>query len=399
MKKNTLDIRSYPILIKSIVLVTFARFLTFFLAMVSDFILPYRPSFPYAGLLENYSLPHWITAFAGFDGVHYLTIAENGYSFAGLVEAFFPVWPVSLHLAFKMGNTLGYGLLANFFLMIPLVYFLIHFIKSCYPKINVNRFLLLFLVFPTSMFFFAMYSETLFMLLIITTFLAAHHKKWWLAALLTIIASATRIVGVILVPALLIELWMQSNQNTALLKIRFTHVQKFVTSKWKEIVLICTGCLGLLAYMLYLQINFGDALLFKTVQSQWGHDRSDTIILYPQVIYRYIKIMLTSFEFTLGWWTVAQEMVVGLIAPFLPLLFFRKIRLSHLFFGFCVTIIPTLTGTFSSLPRYILVAFPIFLGLYYLLEKRPKLFWLWILFSTLALICNTILFVQGYWVA
>jgi len=399
MNKMHLSFAKYPVLLKSIVLVTGARIFTFFVAMISGTLLAYKPSFPYWEMLQTYSLPHWVSAFAGFDGVHYITIAEHGYSYAGLIQAFFPVWPAILSLGALLGNTILFGLIANYLLLIALVYFLIRFVKASYPALDYNTFLLLFLVFPTAMFYFALYSEVLFMLLIITTFLAAHHKKWWLAAILTILASATRIVGIVLVPALLIELWMQSNQYKPLLKIRFKHITNFLQTNWKNILVICTGSLGLLSYMTYLHITFGDALLFKTVQSQWGHDRSDTLILYPQVMFRYLKIMLTSFEFTIGWWSVAQEFLVGFIAPFLPLMFFRRIRFSHLFFGFCVTIIPTLTGTFSSLPRYILVAFPIFLGLYCLLEKRPKLYWLWIVFSTLALICNTILFVQGYWVA
>lgn len=400
-------LRKHHTVFTSIFTVTLLMIVVLLSAKLSAFFFEYRPSFPYHELLQNYSLPTWISAFAGFDGVHYLTIAERGYKSAGLIQAFFPVWPLTLSIGFQIGNTVLFGLLLNFILMVVLVYFLQKLVQAYYPNVKMHRFLLIFLIFPTSFFFFALYSETLFFLLIVGAFLAAHHKKWFLVCGLVMLASATRIVGIVLVPALLIELWSQSQPKPQLPKtlmasmrgFSFKNIFIFFKANLKEIFLICLGSLGLLSYMTYLQLTFGDAFLFKTVQSQWGHDRSDSLILYPQVVYRYLKIIFTSFEFTVGWWSVAQEMVVGLLAPFLPVFFIRKIRLSHLLFGFLVTIVPTLTGTFSSLPRYILIAFPMYISMSLFFEKRPRLFWIWIAISTAALILNTMLFVQGHWVA
>jgi hypothetical protein len=396
-----------------------ARIFFFFLAAISPNFLPFQPSFSYPEMLETYSLPKWIHSFAGFDGVHYITIAERGYESAGMIQAFFPVWPLLLqagHTIFSVIgvpqlNTISWGVTLNFLLLPVLLYVWHQFVITIYPEFISAKYKWLptavLLAFPTSLFFFALYSETLFLTLILGTFLAAHTQNWKLAILLAIIASATRIVGVLLVPALLLEYWWQQ-QSLATQKFEWLAVKKslqpaiivhFLLSHYKMIATILLGSLGLLAYMTYLYIIFGDPLLFKTVQSDWGHERSDTLVMYPQVVVRYIRMLTTSFTLTVGWFTIVQEFLSGLFLPLSPLLLYKKIRPSHLFFGIAVLLIPISTGTFSSLLRYALASFPVFLVLLYLLKDKPKASTAWLAFSTFLLICNTILFIQGYWVA
>jgi len=395
-----------------------ARILFFFIASISPEFLPYQPSFSYPDALERYSLPKWIYSFAGFDGVHYLVIAERGYKSAGMIQAFFPVWPLILdfghstisQLGIKQLNTISWGLFLNG-LILPILLFTWHtFVHAIYPELvsPKKKWLptLLLLSFPTSLFFFALYSEALFLTLVLGSFLAAHTKNWKLAIVLTIVASATRIVGVLLVPALLLEFWWQQQSLAtkhfewqAIKKsLHFRALFRFLVTNYKMILALALGSLGLLSYMTYLYLTFGDPLLFKTVQSTWGHQRSDSLILYPQVIFRYMKMFFVSFSFTVGWFTIIQEFLVGISLPWLPLLFYKKIRPSHLLFGSSVLLVPIATGTFSSLPRYALAAFSIFLVLLYILKDKPKLTAVWLSLSTFLLICNTILFIQGYWV-
>lgn len=396
-----------------------ARIFFFIIASVSPAVLPYRPSFSYPELLEVYSLPKWVYSFAGFDGVHYLVIAEKGYESAGMIQAFFPVWPLLLQGGHTLStfiqipqiNTVSLGLLLNFLLM-PLLLFIWHtFVTTVYPNLVSAKMkwlpTALILSFPTSLFFFALYSETLFLILVLGSFLAAHSKNWKVAIALTILASATRIVGVLLVPALLLEFWWQQ-QSSQTQKYSWQAIKKslswpslltFFSRQYKMMLSILLGSLGLLSYMLYLYVTFGDPLLFKTVQSNWGHERSDTLVLYPQVIFRYVKMLALSFSFTVGWFTIIQEFLVGLMLPWLPLLWFKHIRPSHLLFGVLVLLVPIATGTFSSLPRYALAAFPVFLLALLILKDRPKSTLSWLSLSTFLLICNTILFIQGYWVA
>jgi hypothetical protein len=63
-------------------------------------------------------------------------------------------------------------------------------------------------------------------------------------------------------------------------------------------------------------------------------------------------------------------------------------------------LIPTLSGSFSSLPRYVLVLFPGFILMAVWLSKKSR--WLQtavLLILFLALGIATALFARGYWVA
>jgi len=84
----------------------------------------------------------------------------------------------------------------------------------------------------------------------------------------------------------------------------------------------------------------------------------------------------------------------------LSVLAFFKTRLSYAVFMFCAYIIPTLSGSFSSFPRYALVLFPGFIVLAIYLSRVPSIFR--ILVYTLlgiTLVIAETLFVRGYWVS
>jgi hypothetical protein len=75
----------------------------------------------------------------------------------------------------------------------------------------------------------------------------------------------------------------------------------------------------------------------------------------------------------------------------------RKPRpLGRGFFTFLVLVIPTLTGTLTSMPRYTLTAFLIFP---FLAEKYPRLVKLVIPFLIILQFIILTYFIRGYWVA
>lgn len=356
--------------------------------------LSYDPSFPYsAELLASSGLPQFIYSFANFDGVHYLTIINKGYIGTGLIQAFFPAYPF---LIFLISQALP---ISNIILGISIslisTYLAARLISQLYSKAEVNKNLLYLslFTFPTSFFLAAMYSEGFFLMLVLTTFLMANKKKWLFAALLAAVASATRIVGILLVPALIIELWDQKNHELTIQQIK-----DFLVSNIKTIFLISLGSLGLLVYMLYLNNNFSDPLYFIHVQEEFGVGRSESFVSYPQVIYRYLKILLTARPFDLKYYSYVLELISAVLPLGLLVVFYKKIRKSHLFFSVMAILIPTMTGTFTSLPRYVLVAFPIYFLLAQIFEKSKYRIPYFVI-STILLIINVVLFVQGYWVA
>jgi hypothetical protein len=77
-----------------------------------------------------------------------------------------------------------------------------------------------------------------------------------------------------------------------------------------------------------------------------------------------------------------------------------KINWAYLVFAWGAYVLPTLTGNFSSMPRYILVCFPLFIYVSLLLEKKPRAWrFFYLTISLIFLIINLALFTQGYWVA
>ena len=110
-------------------------------------------------------------------------------------------------------------------------------------------------------------------------------------------------------------------------------------------------------------------------------------------------MLVTVEKHTLTYFTVVMEFTSAEI--FLTLIIFTYFKRwhSYLIFMALAFIAPTLTGTFSSLSRYVLVLFPGFIILSLWAEKYR---WLRILYPILViplLVFCLILFTRGYWVA
>jgi hypothetical protein len=371
----------------------------FLISYVATFVLEYKPSFPYYKDLALYGFKPWIYSWANFDGVHYLTIARKGYFGTGLIQAFFPVYPLLVKNLNIFDNLLLTGLLiSNLFSIIFIILFYF-FLKEFFNHQKSLLIIAIFMLFPTSFFLGSFYTESIFLSMVVGSFLAAHKKKWWLAGILAALASATRVVGIILVPALLVEFFFPF--EFSLQKIRAINFKEKIWSLRKLINLswIGAGSLGLLFYMFYLNKTYYDPLYFFHVQDEFGGIRQENLILYPQVVWRSLKILWTARPFDFKYLAYFQEFLTGTLGLALILWgFVKKIKLSYLVFALGVFLVPPLTGTFSSMPRYILVCFPIFIVLADLL-KNKKTLWTYLTISGILLIINTILFIQGYWVA
>lgn len=320
-----------------------------------------------------------IWSWGGFDGVHYLDIAENNYA-TSLTEAFFPVFPFIVSLFSWTKSLLISGLILNRFLSLIVVYLFYKLARLDYSKLVAQKSLLLLLLFPTSFFLISFYNESLFLILILSSFLLARKQKWLFASLLAAIASGTRLVGVFMFPALLFELYQQKKL------------------KPKYILIISISLLGIGLYMFYLYQKFGDPLRFFTVQADFGASRSSTkFILLYQVFWRYLKMFLTVDLRSILFYRVSLEFLSGLATPIILFLSRKKIRPSYLIFGWLAYLTPTLTGTFSSLPRYVLVIFPIYL---YLAKTLSKKFYLaWCLTSGLLLAASAFIFLSGHFIS
>lgn len=209
-----------------------------------------------------------------------------------------------------------------------------------------------------------------------------------MAGIIGAFASATRIFGILIMPVLIIEIYNLVKSGQVKLRSLF-----FIRSLIG--IFISSG--GLLAYMFFLQIQFQNPIYFFTAQPSFGAQRSgDSIILLPQVLFRYLKILTTIPFFSQAFITASLEVLFTLIPLILLVIFFKKIRLSYAIFIFSCLILPTLTGTLSSMPRYALMSFLIFPLIVF--KYKRFIFPIMILLFSLQ-VYMVILFVRGYWVA
>jgi len=345
------------------------------------------------GGLSNYLKSPLLWAWSNFDGEHYIRIAHQGYG--DLTYFFFPVYPqvVSYLSGFFADNIVSYvisGLLvSNLSFIVGLLGF-VKLINIDYKKKVVFISLCLLLLFPTSFYFGSVYTESLFFALIIWSFYFARRRKWFLAGVLGAISTATRITGLALIPAYLIEIWLQKKQDG-----RYNLLSPMMG------VLIIP--LGILIYMFYLNNQVGDPLIFfHSLNQVFGEQRSTQLVMLPQVFYRYVFKILPSISYSYFpvVFTTWLEFVVALVFLLVSIIGFVELRKSYVVFLFFGYLIPTFSGSFSSLPRYVLVLFPFYILMAIYLSKRSK--FLQILVYVFLFIClgiATALFTRGYWVS
>jgi hypothetical protein len=188
---------------------------------------------------------------------------------------------------------------------------------------------------------------------------------------------------------MILELWWQQNRN--LIKPR-----QFV---YKSLMLLLIIPLGLLIYMSYLHRTTGDFLAFYNVQPLFLQARSLHITLPYQVIWRYIKMVVTVSRNDFIYLTIWLEFVTAIGFLVLSAISLFKQRPSYAVFSFLAFIVPTFTGNFVSLPRYVLVCFPAFILIGTFLAKNRKFRYFYLGLSLFLLVIFLSLFIRGYWVA
>lgn len=159
-----------------------------------------------------------IDVWARWDSDWFLRIAEQGYSWPSSTPAFFPLYPL---LVGGLGWVLaGHTVLAGIVVSLAAgaaAFGLLYRLTLERLGEEAARHTVLFLaVAPTSLFFGAVYSESLFLLLSVATFLAAERGRFWQAGAVGGLALLTRSAGVALVPALLVFAWRAPDRRRAL---------------------------------------------------------------------------------------------------------------------------------------------------------------------------------------
>jgi hypothetical protein len=110
--------------------------------------------------------------------------------------------------------------------------------------------------------------------------------------------------------------------------------------------------------------------------------------------------MLVTVDFlTPTYYVVFLEAFTGIMFLFLTIFAYLRRWFSYLVFMVFAYLTPTLSGTLSSMPRYVLILFPGFILLSLWAQNYRWLRILYPFFAGLLFILSLLLFSRGYWVA
>lgn len=338
-------------------------------------------------LPEGISIPyrHITVPWLNFDGRNYLKIASDGYDqeYQTDLRVFFPLYPILVRLIslnFLLNPVLvGLGISVLSFTAAIFVFNIILRNKKINEKQRLKSILAL-LVFPTSFYFIAFYTESLFLLLVLLTFYYLDRKNFIGAALITAIATATRVTGLALVVPLVFEAYSDYKR----------------TGKFSLAVFLAP--LGLLLYATYIQFFGGGAMSIISSQKNWNKPLG---VFGPVIAFKdgFLKFLygsaITRGEF-FGRSMEVLEFVSAALLLILIIYFYKKIKTTYWLY-MLVSIMPIFfSGVLSSVHRYMAVLFPI----YIIIGSLPKKYYYpVILMSILLLIYLSSLFLRGYWVA
>ncbi len=295
------------------------------------------------------------TVWERFDALWFLRIAARGYRSNDGSAAFFPLFPLAIRaVSFVLGgHPFAAGMLvsnASLFGALIVLYFLT---TSELSEPAARTTILLVCLFPTSFFLFMPYSESLFLLLAVTAFWAARRERWALAALAAALAAATRNVGIVLAPALMVEAIHQHAEGRPLLP---------------RLLAAAAVPIGTLAYLAYWANRVGDWLAPVNRQASWQRQASwpwATLVDGTRLAFRLVG-QTNGAYWMIDWLIVVPMLVASVVA-------LVRFRPSYGVFLWGGLLIP-LSFVFPdrplmSMPRFVLPLFPAFWGVVALVER------------------------------
>jgi hypothetical protein len=244
-------------------------------------------------------------------------------------------------LGLVTGNYYLAGLIiSNFCLIVSCVY-LYRLARLDYDEDTSIKSIKYLLLFPVSFILSGVFTESLYLALTLMCFYYARTGKWHLAGIIGFFLSLTRSIGVLVVLPLLYEGLMPLLKENGNLKNLKNSRNKILPLFYLSLV-----PLGTISFMIFSYHLTGDFMAFAHSQVMWQRHFGNPL-----------EILINGYH---GDTYTAFEAVFAAIAIFIFILFYRKIRFSYLLFCMYSIFVPLSTGI-QSMPRFILVIFPIYI--------------------------------------
>jgi len=222
--------------------------------------------------VPNYSIHalssiDFLNSWSHWDVHRYATIAAQGYV-TPIYSAFFPLFPLLEHVVgLVTGDVVVAGMLISNIAFLGTLIVLYRFVETEFDSDTASRTTLYLAIFPTALFFFAAYNESLFLFLMLLSVYTMRRGLWWVAGLFGGLATLTRSIALLLLVVFLYEFVRQGWPRLRLAWHEQHHWQALkLLSNLLASLLIPLG-LGIYAY--YLGRRFNDPLAFSHVERYW----------------------------------------------------------------------------------------------------------------------------------
>ena len=342
----------------------------------------------------TYDIVRRVTPLARWDSGWYINLAEAGYweppTRVGQEtnHAFFPLYPGLMRLIVRttgIETSLAGNLVSAAALLVALLLFAA-WTERHFGESRVVPAVLVLLLFPTSFFFAAVYTEALLLALSLAAVEAFARRRPVIGVIAGVLAGLTRISGLVLAPYL------------ALVAFRACRDAGDSPGRAiREAILAAASPLaGFGLFCLYFWRRFSDPLLFMTAQHNWS-GQAKSILDGPSLIWKGVVEDFQRGRLLGGSPARTLEGVYLLVFLVLAAVLFRKRRHAEALFVFLTVAIVLSSGTFESAGRYVLPAFPAF-ALLAGLSSRRDLFRSLLVLSAAAQAVYVWAFVHWYWV-
>jgi hypothetical protein len=355
------------------------------------------------------TLGRWLNSWANWDGQWYVRIARVGYRERSYT-AFFPLYPMLVRWLSPLGAH-GYivtGVALSLVFYVAALYLLYRLIVIDYGRRVAGWTVVFASLFPTSFFFQAVYTESAFLLFVVACLFFARREQWLFAGVAGFFAALTRNTGILLL--LPMALFYLEARNWRLRRVD------------RRLAWFALVPAGLAVWMVYLQVKLGDPLAFSLAQRHWHRHLRAPWITLDHGLRSGISGIATILHH--GQWTLsdtahgplpvsseivrislpnALALIALLVAVALLAMTARRMKLPYMVYGLASLVAPLFYPTplqpLFSMPRFVVVVFPVFLALALLTQRLPATRIALLAGSTLALVLLTSVFVRFIFVA
>lgn len=320
-----------------------------------------------------------ISAWNRWDAPHYIYLAQHWYTNIG-DEAnfivFFPLYPLIIKTLLFSFNPVIVGIMTSVVLYVLGSYFFYKLVRLDYSEKIATWTIVAMAIFPTSYFFNAPYTESLFLFLFATSFYTARKNNWIVAGLLTALGAITRPFGILLLPAILIEWLMSKNKS------------------WKSLpIIVFPSVVAVFAYLYLNHLIYGNAFEFQNILLNHWQKRFVSPLASITDTWRIaFSGSLNSFGIMVGWAEGITVIFSWILIPYV----FKFLRKSWAIYYLLSVILFSSTSFILSTPRYIL-SIPPFFVLIALAERNASFKLIWRFVSIGLLISLATLFTRGQW--